>query len=721
MMHEIRLSVIVPGYENPSWRWFRCVDSILAALGPDDEIVCVDDGSRKNVLPDFNDPRVRSVRLRDNGGLSVARNAGFDAARGRYVAFVDSDDEVMDDVYAKTIAQMEATGSDIGFFGVLTDWTDDGLVCFDRADTRAYGRLQAADVKDLSDRHLLNYACNKVYRRAFLERTRLRFDPDGMPCEDIIFNLGCIVAGATWCSVDCLGYRYNHTSNSLLGSYRPRNLAGLRHGRDAWRAYKHSNPDAARTFGDFGEPSDADLARAEAKNLRRKNPLYRLLRKWLYVRPLRRWNIRRSNSRIVDRGGADVPRRRPVYVVVSSYFPTPESWRCAFVYDQVMAIRRTGRYRVVFVNTYYDRDYTYAGAEVFACSRIERFGFLLGRLYDRINCNRVVACLRAHGIEPEDVAAMHCHLVANAPSVVGFKRFNPAVKSIVQIQDPDGLGVLLSCQGRGLANRVKRILSYWHHRRLIERADAVVAISENVRRTVAEMPRQTVLNTYPPMVAAMRDLRGLRSPRIRRFILLHNGVDKRQFFPRAVDRRTGFTIGFAGNLIDWKDPMTLLRALVILKDRLGDWRLRIVGSGPERAACEAIIAEGGIADRIEWISEMDHSRIPDFHRGNDLFVLPSNFEGFGCVLTEAHACGVPFITCEGQGMDDLILPEDRHLWLCRERDPEDLAEKILYFYKNHPVQCLVEDQDIDKLIGHFLTELDELPPGPTAGCSVNML
>ena len=703
--NDIRLSVIVPGYENPSWRWFRCVDSVLAALGTDDEIVCVDDGSRKDILPDFNDPRVRCVRLGGNGGLSAARNAGLDAARGQYVTFVDSDDEVMDGVYAKTLAQIEATGSDIGFFGVFTDWPDEGLVCEDRADTRSYGRLRAADVKDLRARHLLNYSCNKVYSRAFIDRARLRFEPDGMPCEDIVFNLGCIVAGATWCSVDCLGYRYNRTSGTLLNSYCPRNLEGLRLERDAWRAYAASDPEAAALFGPEGERDDAALEREDRKSRRRGSPLCRLLRKLLYVRPLRRWNIRRTKPKAVDGKMARLPARRPVYVVTSTYFPTPESWRCAFVYDQVMALRRTGRYRVVFVNTDCDRDYTYAGAEVFACRRVARLGFLLGPIQDRVNFRRMVRCLKAHGVDPADVAVIHCHLVGNAAAAVRFKRANPRTKTLVQIQDPDGLGVLLTCQGRGVLNRVKRILAYWHHRRLVECADAVVAISENVRRASAEVPRQTVQNTYPPMAAAMRDLRGLRSPRIRRFILLHNGVDKRQFFPRAVSRRTGFTIGFAGNLIDWKDPMTLLRALVILKDRLGDWRLRIVGSGPERAACETIAAGGGIADRIEWVAEMEHSRMPDFHRGNDLFVLPSHFEGFGCVLTEAHACGVPFITCEGQGMDDLILPEERHLWLCKERDPEDLARKILYFYENRPVQRLAEDQDIDKLIGRFTDEV----------------
>jgi len=400
--------------------------------------------------------------------------------------------------------------------------------------------------------------------------------------------------------------------------------------------------------------------------------------------------------------------KKPVYVVVSSYFPTPESWRCAFVYDQVMAIKRTGRYRVVFINTFYDHDYTYVGAEVFACRHVSRWGFLVGPWNDWVNLRRVVNCLKTHGIAPENVAVMHCHLVANSPAVVNFKKVNPKTKTIVQIQDPDGLGTLLSNQGHGLVNRLKRILCYLHHRRLIEKADAVVAIAKNVEKSTAEVPRQTVYNTYEPMQDSMRDLRWCRSPRIKKFLLLHNNVDKKQFYPKPVEKRDGFTIGYVANVMDWKDPMSLLRALVILKDKLGDWRLRMVGSGPKMAECKEIIERGGIGDRVEWITEMDHSLLPDFYRTLDLFCVPSYFEGYGCVFTEAASCGVPFITCEGQGMDDLIYPEDRHLWLCKQRNPEDLAAKILYFYENRPKQRLAVETDIDVTVPRFLDEVEKL-------------
>ena len=78
------------------------------------------------------------------------------------------------------------------------------------------------------------------------------------------------------------------------------------------------------------------------------------------------------------------------------------------------------------------------------------------------------------------------------------------------------------------------------------------------------------------------------------------------------------------------------------------------------------------------------------------------------MFLEAWCCGVPFITCEGQGMDDMISDDDRNLWLCKERDPEDLAEKILYYLENRPVQHLVGETDIDKLIPGFLDELEQL-------------
>ena len=93
---NITFSVIVPVYNVQAYL-SACVKSVVEQAGPADwECILVDDGSPDGcpVLCDAaaeKDNRVR-VLHKPNGGVSTARNAGLDMARGKWIAFVDSDD-----------------------------------------------------------------------------------------------------------------------------------------------------------------------------------------------------------------------------------------------------------------------------------------------------------------------------------------------------------------------------------------------------------------------------------------------------------------------------------------------------------------------------------------------------------------------------------------------------------------------------------------------------
>ena len=308
----MRLSVVVPGYNTPRALWRRCVASVLSAAGEDDEVVCVDDGSDVEVseswFADGNgeiDKRIRIVR-KQNGGLSSARNAALDVARGEYVAFVDSDDEVRPEVFERCAAKMVSTTSDICIYGVKVIWIDEGLLKVDCPDDRFYGELAPRDVCDLSDRWLFNYACNKVYRAEFLRQHGLRFDKNGMPCEDVIFNLNCVMAKAKWCSVNYVGYIYYRAGMTLLGRYKPSNIRGLKLASETWKRYKIECLEAREVFGSFGELTPAALAAAEKRNrLRPGSPYwfagpYNFLRNLLYVRPVRRWHLKRMFPGLIE-------------------------------------------------------------------------------------------------------------------------------------------------------------------------------------------------------------------------------------------------------------------------------------------------------------------------------------------------------------------------------------------------------------------------------------
>ena len=100
MANRPEITVVVPVYKVEEYL-NDCVDSIIAQTFPDFELILVDDGSpdRCGEMCDGYAERDRRVRVihKENGGLSDARNKGIDAAEGRYITFIDSDDTVSRD------------------------------------------------------------------------------------------------------------------------------------------------------------------------------------------------------------------------------------------------------------------------------------------------------------------------------------------------------------------------------------------------------------------------------------------------------------------------------------------------------------------------------------------------------------------------------------------------------------------------------------------------
>lgn len=278
---HVRLSVIVPGYNTSEEQWTRCIRSLIAATREEDEIILVDDGARDGAH--FLDSLGCRVIHKPNGGLGSARNCGIEMARGDFITFVDSDDEVTQDVYELALAEMGKMRSDVCLFGVKTLWTEVGLMKTDVPETKCYGTLKPQDVVTLSRKCLLNYAWNKVYRRDFLMRHKLRFELEGVPCEDIIFNLQVAMCGSIWCSVDHVGYLYYRMDGTLLSSYKKTVKKGLTLCRAAWIRYRDLHRGAYSELNRY-VLSDARIVHYEWDNIWRKGAPCDLATKWAFLR-----------------------------------------------------------------------------------------------------------------------------------------------------------------------------------------------------------------------------------------------------------------------------------------------------------------------------------------------------------------------------------------------------------------------------------------------------
>jgi glycosyltransferase involved in cell wall biosynthesis len=104
-----------------------------------------------------------------------------------------------------------------------------------------------------------------------------------------------------------------------------------------------------------------------------------------------------------------------------------------------------------------------------------------------------------------------------------------------------------------------------------------------------------------------------------------------------------------GSVVPRKAYDILVRALAPLRDR--DWHLAIAGatdrSSEALAALHAAIRETGLQDRVTVAGAVDQERLADMYASADVFVLPSLYEGYGMVLAEAMARGLPIVCTTG--------------------------------------------------------------------------
>lgn len=110
------LSIIVPVYKVENYLQ-KCIDSILAQTFTDFELILVEDGSPDGCPALCDAAAAKDARIRvlhqKNGGLSAARNAGLDVARGEWIGFVDSDDYIAPEMYETLYKAVQNTGADL--------------------------------------------------------------------------------------------------------------------------------------------------------------------------------------------------------------------------------------------------------------------------------------------------------------------------------------------------------------------------------------------------------------------------------------------------------------------------------------------------------------------------------------------------------------------------------------------------------------------------------
>lgn len=207
-----KVSVIMPCYNVEKYVG-ASIESVLNSTLVDLELICIDDKSTDstlNILKKYaqQDSRITVRALKQNSGVSVARNIGIQMATGEYIAFIDSDDTVDKDFYEKLYIAATENKADI-----------------------ARGELKSIDLHGRTNYILLNRTISKnkynfnycfttaIYRLDMIKKHKLEFPVSVSMSEDIYFLISAVSKANCIAMIDNTFYNYIRRDNSLDSSF----------------------------------------------------------------------------------------------------------------------------------------------------------------------------------------------------------------------------------------------------------------------------------------------------------------------------------------------------------------------------------------------------------------------------------------------------------------------------------------------------------------------
>lgn len=229
------ISVIVPVY-NVEKYLHRCVDSILAQTFSDFELILVDDGSPDNcgkICDEYaeKDNRIYVIH-KENGGLSDARNAGLDIAKGEYVFFCDSDDYI-DEYLFESVVPYLVDGYDLVSFRHDKVFDDrESVPCLYSSVLSDFEFHSAKDRFDFINNVFMMYgigfeSCTRIFKRSIIEEYHIRFeDNKRIFAEDICFSLYYLPHTKKLYASKKILYHYYQRANSIMGENMNRSNMG---------------------------------------------------------------------------------------------------------------------------------------------------------------------------------------------------------------------------------------------------------------------------------------------------------------------------------------------------------------------------------------------------------------------------------------------------------------------------------------------------------------
>jgi len=249
---------------------------------------------------------------------------------------------------------------------------------------------------------------------------------------------------------------------------------------------------------------------------------------------------------------------------------------------------------------------------------------------------------------------------------------------VVTFHSPDFLDFSLNMAQRtyiGVKSFLKpfyvKCYSYWLKRQQgqqLHKCDGIVCVSEYMKNLAARIFKipDSEIQVIPHSVDTNRFFPAENAPLAKEKV----GLTANNMVILTV-RRLEYRMG-----ID-----NLIRAMVAIRRRIPQALLLIVGTGSQQENLRGLVSKLNLSQSVKFTGFVEDSRLPEYYRGADLFVLPTReLEGFGLVTLEALASGVPVIGTPVGATAEILRGLDAGL-LASDARPASIASAVIKFYE----------------------------------------
>ena len=175
-------------------------------------------------------------------------------------------------------------------------------------------------------------------------------------------------------------------------------------------------------------------------------------------------------------------------------------------------------------------------------------------------------------------------------------------------------------------------------------------------------------------------------------IYIPNSLD---YYPNRVSELDNHNLVSVGRLSKEKGYIDLIDVMKLVTSIYPDATLNIIGDGPERDNIENKIKENMLSDNIKLHGFRDKEYINSILSKSSVYVMPSYTESFGIVLLEAFSFGIPCVSFENSGANEII-SNNWDGYLIEDRDKEKMAKKICELLSNQNRRIIMGANGVKK-------------------------